>query len=57
MEGVGSAAVWDGGALVNSLKVLDRDTEFGIEVDISADPAQNRALAIAVAREVMAACP
>jgi len=57
VEGVGSAAVWDGGALVNSLKVLDRDTEFGIEVDISADPAQNRALAIAVAREVMAACP
>src|SRR5690606_35448764 len=32
VEGVGSAAVWDGGALVNSLKVLDRDTEFGIEV-------------------------
>lgn len=56
VAGVGSTAAWDAGSLGNSLKVLDRDTEFGIEVNISADVEKNRALAIAVANRVLATC-
>ncbi|MFA5495899.1 MAG: hypothetical protein WC247_14085 [Porticoccaceae bacterium] len=56
VAGVGSTAAWDAGSLGNSLKVLDRDTEFGIEVNVSAEPEENRELAIAVAKQVLATC-
>ena len=56
VEGVATAAAWDARPQSSTLKVLDTDTAFGIEADISADSDVNRELAIALARAVMAAC-
>lgn len=53
---VGTAAAWDGNPMGNSLKVLDRDTEFSIDVNISDDEADNRALAVEIANGVMDSC-
>ncbi len=57
VDNLGSAATWTGGGQANTLKVLDRDTEFGIEVDIDDDGEVNRELAIQLARAVIASCP
>jgi len=57
LEGVGTVAAWDASPMAPTLKVLDGDTEFGIEVDVSDDSNTNRELAIALARAVIAACP
>ena len=57
VEGVGTVAAWDAGPRGYTLKVLDGDTEFGIEADISEDGSVDRDLASALARAVIAACP
>lgn len=56
VDNVGTAAAWDGNTMGNSLKVLDRDTEFSIDVNISDSEADNRELAVQIANGVMDSC-
>lgn len=56
VDNVGTAAAWDGNTMGNSLKVLDRDTEFSIDVNISDSEANNRVLAVQIANGVMDSC-
>lgn len=57
VSGLGTAATWGGvGPGDASLKVLDGDTEFEITVNISDIEADNRGLAVSVARSVMVSC-
>ena len=57
VEGVGTAAAWGGvGAGGSSLKVLDGDTEFEIRANISEVEADNKKLAAALARSLIASC-
>jgi hypothetical protein len=56
VEGVGTAAAWGGTGENSSLKVLDRDTEFEVVVDVYEDEARNREIAINVAKTIVAVC-
>jgi hypothetical protein len=54
VEGVGTAAAWGGTMGSYGLKVLDRDTEFEISVDVYEDDAKNRDAAIRLAKKILA---
>jgi len=57
VEGIGTAAAWGGvGAGGSSLKVLDGDTEFEISVNISDVESDNKKLATALAKSLIASC-
>jgi hypothetical protein len=56
VHGVGTAAAWGGTAGQYGLRVLDRDTEFELVVNVSADEARNRELSIALAKDILDMC-
>ena len=57
ITGIGTAAAWGGvGAGGSSLKVLDGDTEFEISTNITDVEADNKKLAVALAKSLIASC-